>query len=64
MDATAKRYLLVVNAGQRLELRAANQHRPTLAVRDMITIRGGADAEITLNGLLITGGALRVRGGQ
>ncbi|HEY5869612.1 MAG TPA: hypothetical protein VI542_29290 [Candidatus Tectomicrobia bacterium] len=51
---------VVVNAGQRLELRAANQHRPTLAVRDMITIRGGADAEITLNGLLITGGALRV----
>ena len=51
---------VVVNAGQRLELRAANQHRPTLAVSDMITIRGGADAEVTLNGLLITGGALRV----
>jgi hypothetical protein len=51
---------IVVNAGQRLELRAANQHRPTLAVSDMVTIRGGVDAEVTLNGLLITGGALRV----
>ena len=25
-----------------------------------MTISGGADAEVTLNGLLITGGALRV----
>jgi hypothetical protein len=51
---------VAANAGQRLELRAANQHRPTLALSDMVTIRGGADAEVTLNGLLITGAALRV----
>lgn len=51
---------LVVDAGQRLELRAANQHRPTLVLGNTMTISGGADAEITLNGLLITDGALRV----
>ena len=49
-----------VNAGQRLELRAANGYRPTLVLGNEMQISGGSDAEVTLNGLLITGGTLRV----
>ena len=44
----------------RLEFRAANEHRPTLIVAGSIDITGGADAEVTLNGLLIAGGPIRV----
>jgi hypothetical protein len=51
---------ITVDAGQRLELRAANGRRPTLELSTAMTVSGGADAEVTLNGLLITGGALRV----
>lgn len=51
-----------VNAGQRVELRAANEHRPTLVLGGDIVINGAADAEVTLNGLLIGGGAIRVNG--
>ena len=54
----------VINAaaGKRVELRAGNGARPTLALGDEFAISGGAEAEVTLNGLLITGGALRVTG--
>jgi len=52
-----------VNAGQRVELRAANEHRPTLVLGGDLVINGSADAEVTLNGLLISGGAIRVNGG-
>ena len=45
---------------QRLELRAANEHRPTIWSQAALDITGGAQAEVTLNGLLIAGGALRV----
>jgi hypothetical protein len=51
-----------VNAGQRVELRAVNEHRPTIVLGGDLTITGGADAEVTLNGLLITGGTLTVSG--
>lgn len=51
---------ITVANGQHLELRAANRHRPTIVLSGDCTISGGADAEVTLNGLLITGGALRV----
>jgi hypothetical protein len=44
----------------KLELRAANEHRPTLALSGDLVIDLGADAELTLNGLLITGGRLHV----
>jgi hypothetical protein len=53
---------LNVNAGQRVELRAANEHRPTLVLGGDLIINGAADAEVTLNGLLISGGAVRVNG--
>ncbi len=49
-----------VNAGKRIELRAANGHRPTIILTGEFSLRGGADAEIALNGLLISGHRLRV----
>ncbi len=49
-----------VDAGRRLEIRAANEHRPTLELAGNLDISGGADSEVNLNGLLITGGRLRV----
>jgi hypothetical protein len=51
-----------VNAGQRVELRAANEHRPTIVIGGDLIISGAADSEVTLNGLLIAGGAIRVSG--
>ena len=54
---------VALNAGVRLELRAANEHRPILIVRRPIDIRGGENAEVTLNGLLMAGGPVRVVGG-
>ncbi len=54
---------VALNAGVRLEFRAANEHRPTLIVTGPIDIRGGENAEVTLNGLLIAGGPVRVLSG-
>lgn len=49
-----------VAAGKRIELRAANDHRPTLVLTGESGLRGGEDSEIAMNGLLITGHRLRV----
>jgi hypothetical protein len=49
-----------LNPGVRLELRAANEHRPTLMVSGPFDITGGANAEVTFNGLLIAGGPIRI----
>jgi hypothetical protein len=49
-----------VDTGKRIELRAANNRRPTVVLNGDTEIVGGDGAEITLNGLLITGGTLRV----
>jgi hypothetical protein len=51
---------ITLDPGVRLEFRAANEHRPTLITAGPIDITGGADAEVTLNGLLIAGGQLRI----
>jgi hypothetical protein len=51
---------IVVDADKRIELRAANEHRPTIVALAEIDIGGGAQSEITLNGLLLAGSALRV----
>src|SRR5205814_7479630 len=56
-DATLS---ISVDANERLELRAANRHRPTLLLGGDLEIRGGDQSEVTLNGLLITGGAIVV----
>jgi hypothetical protein len=52
---------LAVKVGERIELRAANEQRPTLVLPGDFVISGGDEnAEVTLNGLLITGGTLQV----
>ena len=51
---------ILVDAGARVELRAANEHRPAIIVSAELDISGGAQAEVTINGLLIAGGALRI----
>ena len=51
-----------VNAGERVELRAANEHRPTIVLGGDLIINGAADSEVTLNGLLIAGGTILVNG--
>jgi hypothetical protein len=56
----AETLAVAVNAGARIELRAANEHRPTIILSGNFDISGGAQAEVTLNGLLIAGNALRV----
>ena len=43
-----------------VELRAVDQARPTLKMDGTFEISGGSGAELTLNGLVITGGALHV----
>ena len=47
-------------AAAKLEVRAANEHRPTLVLNGDWTITLAPGSELTLNGLLITGGLLRV----
>jgi hypothetical protein len=54
--------VISVTAGQSVELRAADEHRPTLVLGGDLVINGAADAEVTLNGLLINGGAIHVNG--
>ena len=54
---------ITLDAGVRLEFRAANEHRPILIAAGPIDISGGENAEVTLNGLLIAGGPLRIVSG-
>lgn len=49
-----------VTAGRQIELRAADGARPLLELTAPMELRGGADSEVVLNGLLISGGALEV----
>jgi hypothetical protein len=51
---------IAVSDGARIELRAANGHRPTIVLTGEFTLSGGDAADITLNGLLLTGHRLRV----
>jgi hypothetical protein len=44
----------------RLELRSVNNRRPTIVLSSEMTIEGADETEITLNGLLIAGEALRI----
>lgn len=55
--------LLNSNAGANIELRAANEHRPALVLGGDMEINIGAGSELVLNGLLISGGTLRVLAG-
>jgi hypothetical protein len=49
---------------QRVELRAANNHRPTLILNGAMTLSGGARSEIRLNGLLIAGAGIEASAGS
>lgn len=49
-----------VNASARVEVRAANEHRPVVLLDDELLITGGEDSTVTLDGLVIAGGRLRV----
>jgi hypothetical protein len=53
---------ITLAAGQRVELRAHDERRPVLVLAGDTTIDGGADAELILNGFLVTGGGLRLAG--
>jgi hypothetical protein len=55
---------LTIDAGAlgKIELRGANRKRPHVALTGRLEITGGADATVTLNGLLISSNAIRVRG--
>ena len=52
-----------VNTNTRIELRAVNEHRPLLELGDELLINGGSDSSVTLDGLLIAGGRIRVPAG-
>ena len=49
-----------VDPDAQLEVRAANEHRPTLVLDDDLQIELNPGAELTLNGLLISGARLQV----
>ena len=44
-----------------LEIRAADRRRPALVLGDELIIDGDGEGEVTLSGLLVVGGAIRVR---
>jgi hypothetical protein len=49
-----------VPEGRKVELRAADERRAVVVPSGQISVFGGADAELTVNGLLLAGGALYV----
>jgi hypothetical protein len=55
---------LAPDPAARVELRAANEHRATWVLSGDLNIKLNAGVELTLNGLLLTGGTLRVAPGS
>lgn len=51
---TASPSSITVNADALIELRAANEHRPSLILDSTLVISGGAESIVSLNGLLIS----------
>jgi len=49
-----------IPAGKVIELRGADQHRPVIRLNGDLRITGNGDGQLLLNGLVITGGSLRV----
>lgn len=49
-----------IAAGKKLELRAADAMRPVLVLANDFVISGESEAEVYINGLLISGGCIRV----
>ena len=52
--------LINIASGQKIELRAADGRRPILVIDGEINITGGNNAELSINGFLISGGRLTV----
>jgi hypothetical protein len=52
--------IAVTSAGKHVELRAANETRPVLALGNALRVSGADGSEVSLNGLMITGGPLQV----
>jgi hypothetical protein len=55
---------IVAAPNQKIELRAANGRRPSIILEGDLSMAGGEGTEVTLNGLLISGGALHVPAGS
>lgn len=53
---------MAATSSAKVEIRAANEHRPTVVLGGDWTISLGPHSDLALNGLLITGGALRING--
>jgi hypothetical protein len=51
---------ITVNADARIELRAANESRPTLVLPDELVVTGDTNSRASLNGLLISENQLRI----
>src|SRR5262249_57594321 len=51
---------VTVPGGKAVEIRAADEYRPLIVLNGGLEIKGGAGAELALNGLLISHGSLRV----
>lgn len=49
-----------IAAGKRIEIRGRDKQRPVLGLADDMEISGGENAILSLNGLLISGGCLRI----
>ena len=59
-DRYTENLTININAGKRIELRAADGFRPTLVLNSNWQITGGENAEFTINGLLISGASLQL----
>jgi hypothetical protein len=53
-------FAIVIGAGRQIELRAGDEERPLVLPGAELRIEGGANSEVTLNGLLLAGGGVRV----
>ena len=53
---------IAVTANAQLEVRAADRNRPLLELSGDLTVSGGDEAALTINGLVLVGGALVITG--
>lgn len=51
---------ITVNNQTRIEVRAANEHRPLILLEDDFVITGGEESVVTLDGLVIAGGRIMI----
>lgn len=59
-DRYTENLTINVNANKRIELRAADGFRPTIVLNSNLQIIGGENAEVTINGLVISGASLQL----